>query len=62
MRTGRTVVNPMPLFHVGGCGLFTLGPVQAPARTCSCRVLDPALALELIETYRGTCWAACRPC
>ena len=42
MRAGEAVADPMPLFHVAGCGLLTLGLVQTPAPTCSCRISIPA--------------------
>ena len=47
------LVNPMPLFHVGG-GLFTLGAVSATATHVLMPRFSPALQLELIETYRAT--------
>jgi fatty-acyl-CoA synthase len=54
LRPGDTVVNPMPLFHVAGGGLLTLGPVQAGALHVLPPYFHPGLQLELIETYRGT--------
>jgi fatty-acyl-CoA synthase len=51
---GDVVVNPMPLFHIAGCGLFTLGAIQALATQVVMPYFDPALQLELIETERGT--------
>jgi fatty-acyl-CoA synthase len=45
-------INPMPMFHVGGSALFTLGPVQAGAAQVLMPRFSPALELELIETYR----------
>jgi fatty-acyl-CoA synthase len=47
------LVNPMPLFHVGG-GLCTLGAVSATATHVLMPRFSPALQLELIETYRAT--------
>jgi fatty-acyl-CoA synthase len=47
-------INPMPLFHVGGSALFTLGPVQATATQVLMPRFSPALELELIETHRVT--------
>jgi fatty-acyl-CoA synthase len=47
-------INPMPMFHVGGCALFTLGPVQATAAQVLMPRFSPALELELIETHRVT--------
>jgi fatty-acyl-CoA synthase len=45
-------INPMPMFHVGGSALFTLGPVQATATHVLMPRFSPALELELIETHR----------
>ena len=51
---GDVEVNPMPMFHVGGGCLFTLGPVQATATQVLMPRFSPALQLELIETYQAT--------
>jgi acyl-CoA synthetase (AMP-forming)/AMP-acid ligase II len=51
---GDVEINPMPLFHVGGGALFTLGPVQATAAHVLMPRFSPALELELIETHRVT--------
>jgi fatty-acyl-CoA synthase len=53
MQTGEAGVNPMPLFHVAGCGLLTLGRVQTLGTHVLMSRFDPGLALELTETYRG---------
>ena len=45
-------INPMPLFHVGGSVLFTLGAVQATATQVLMSRFSPALELELIEARR----------
>jgi fatty-acyl-CoA synthase len=47
------LVNPMPMFHVGG-GLFTFGAVSAVATQVLMPRFSPALQLELIEKYRAT--------
>ena len=47
------LVNPMPLFHVGGV-MFTLGAVSGTAADVLMPRFSPALQLELIETYRAT--------
>jgi fatty-acyl-CoA synthase len=52
--SGDVEINPMPLFHVGGCALFTLGPVQAGAAQVLMPRFSPALELELIEAHRVT--------
>jgi fatty-acyl-CoA synthase len=53
MRPGETFVNPMPLFHVAGCCLMTLGLVQVMGTHVLMPHFDPALALELVEAYRS---------
>src|SRR5262249_33443685 len=55
MRPGQAVVNAMPLFHVAGCGLLTLGVVQTRGTHVLMPHFDPALQLELIECYRSAC-------
>jgi fatty-acyl-CoA synthase len=54
MKPGDTYVNPMPLFHTGGCVMGVLGPVQQRATLVQLEAFDPGLMLELIETYRAT--------
>ena len=54
MQPGETFVNPMPLFHIAGCGLLTLGLAQTLGTHVLMPRFDPGLALELTETYRGT--------
>jgi fatty-acyl-CoA synthase len=51
MRAGEAAVNPMPLFHVAGCGLLTLGLAQAAGIHVLMPHFDPGLGLELIEAY-----------
>ncbi len=53
MRAGESLVNPMPLFHVAGGGLLTLGTVQTLGTQVLPPRFDPALQLELIETCRS---------
>jgi fatty-acyl-CoA synthase len=53
MRAGAAGVNPMPLFHVAGCGLLTLGRVQTLGTHVLMSRFDPGLALELTQAYRG---------
>ena len=43
----------MPLFHVAGCGSLTLGLAQAAGIHVLMPYFEPALQLELIETYRS---------
>jgi fatty-acyl-CoA synthase len=47
---GDVWLNPMPLFHTGGCVLGTLGPIWARAAQCCVLAFDPGLVLELLET------------
>jgi fatty-acyl-CoA synthase len=56
MRAGEAGVNPMPLFHVAGGALLTLGIVQSTGTQVLMPHFDPGLALELNETYRGVCF------
>jgi fatty-acyl-CoA synthase len=51
---GDIEINPMPMFHVGGSALFTLGPVQATATHVLMPRFSPALELELIEAHQVT--------
>ena len=46
----------MPLFHVAGGGLLTLGIVQTTGTQVLMPHFDPGLALELTETYQGVCF------
>jgi fatty-acyl-CoA synthase len=52
LRAGDVYVNPMPLFHTAGCALGVLGAVQHAAVHIPVIAFDPALVLELSETYR----------
>ena len=54
LRAGDVMVNPMPYFHVAGCGLITLGLVQTLGTQVVLPRFDPGRALELTERYRGT--------
>lgn len=47
-------VNPMPLFHTGGCVLAVTGALQVGASMVLMEMFDPALMLELCETYNAT--------
>lgn len=51
LREGDVYVNPMPLFHTAGCGMGVLGTVQRAAVNIPVLAFDPALVLELCETY-----------
>jgi acyl-CoA synthetase (AMP-forming)/AMP-acid ligase II len=54
LRAGDVLVNPMPYFHVAGCGMMTLGLVQTLGTHVVMPRFDPGRALELTERYRGT--------
>jgi len=50
---GGAWVNPMPLFHTGGCVLGALGCVWMRGAHVLLLAFDPALALEMVETERA---------
>jgi fatty-acyl-CoA synthase len=50
---GDVWLNPMPLFHTGGCVLAVLGALWARATHVAVHAFDPGLVLELIETERA---------
>ena len=47
-------LNPMPLFHTGGCVLGTLGPVQMRGLHVCVLAFEPGLVMGLIEQERAT--------
>lgn len=49
---GVAFLNPMPLFHTGGCVLGTLGALALAATHIPVLMFDPALVLELIESEK----------
>ncbi len=49
---GVVWLNPMPLFHTGGCVLGVLGAVAMAGTQVPVLLFDPALVLELIESER----------
>jgi len=49
---GDVWLNPMPLFHTGGCVLGALGTVWARATHIPVLLFDPGLVLELLESER----------
>jgi fatty-acyl-CoA synthase len=53
VRDGDVWINPMPLFHTGGCVLGALGSVWARATHIPILLFDPAMVLELVESERG---------
>jgi fatty-acyl-CoA synthase len=54
LRAGDVMVNPMPYFHIAGCGLITLGLVQTLGTQVVMPRFEPARMLELTKRYRGT--------
>ncbi len=48
-RPGDTILNFMPLFHTAGCGLATLGAVQAGCRMILAKLFDPGRMLDIME-------------
>ncbi|MEM8903775.1 MAG: AMP-binding protein [Actinomycetota bacterium] len=52
---GTGYVNPMPLFHTGGCVIGVLGCAWRRMTHVLVLAFDPALVLELIETERASC-------
>lgn len=44
-----TWLNPMPMFHTSGCGMVTLGCMQAGCRMLLTSIFDPAVVLRLFE-------------
>lgn len=47
-------INAMPLFHVGGCGLSTIGPISTGGTQVLLDRFDPALVLALVESERAS--------
>ena len=49
-----TWINPMPMFHTSGCGMLTLGSLQAGCRMILLSLFDPRVIVGLIESERAT--------
>jgi fatty-acyl-CoA synthase len=47
-------INAMPMFHVGGCGLSTVGPMSSLGTQVMLDRFDPALVLQVVESERAT--------
>jgi fatty-acyl-CoA synthase len=47
-------INAMPLFHVGGCGLSTMGPLTTLGTQVLVDRFEPGLVLDLVESERAT--------
>ncbi len=54
IEAGDVYINPMPLFHTGGCVLGVLGPCQMQAALVNLVAFDPGLMLALTEEMRAT--------
>lgn len=54
LRPAPVWINAMPLFHVGGCGLSTMGPLTSLGTQVLVDRFDPGLVLDLVETERAT--------
>ncbi len=54
LRRGDVYVNPNPLFHLGGCGFGTIGPVQFRAAQVLVHQFEPGLFLDLLESTGAT--------
>ncbi|MEO6125663.1 MAG: AMP-binding protein [Ilumatobacteraceae bacterium] len=54
LRAGDVYVNPNPMFHLGGCGLGTLGPVQFLATHVLVHHFEAGLFLDLLESESAT--------
>ena len=48
-----TWVNIMPMFHTSGCGMITLGCLQAGCRIALVSLFDPVIVLDLLEALRA---------
>ena len=51
---GGVYINPMPLFHTGGCVLGVLGPIQQGATLVNLVQFEPGLMLALAEEMGAT--------
>ena len=52
--TERTTwINPMPMFHTSGCGMLTLGSLQAGCRMVLVSLFDPYVIVGLIESEKA---------
>ena len=54
LEPGGGYVNPMPLFHTGGCVIGVLGPCSQHATLVNLVQFDPGLMLELAESEKAT--------
>ncbi len=54
MQTGGVCINAMPMYHIGGGAVTELMTINAHGTFVVVPVFDPALIIELFETYKGT--------
>jgi fatty-acyl-CoA synthase len=47
-------INIMPMFHTSGCGMVTLGCLQAGCKMVLVSLFDPKVVVPLIETQRAS--------
>ena len=53
--TERTTwINPMPMFHTSGCGMLTLGSLQAGCRMVLMSLFDPHVLVGVVESERAS--------
>src|SRR5207244_4256142 len=50
---GDVFITTMPLFHTGGCVCCVMGAVSKAATQVLVEAFDPAIVLEMFNTYRG---------
>ncbi|HEY1447299.1 MAG TPA: AMP-binding protein [Caulobacteraceae bacterium] len=53
LKDGDTILNFMPMFHVSGCGVTTLGAAQINGRMIIARIFDPGQVLNRAEAERA---------
>ena len=53
-QAGEVWLNPLPMFHTGGCVMGTLGAMASFGAQIMVSEFDPALVLQLIEEERPT--------
>jgi fatty-acyl-CoA synthase len=54
MQIGGVCINAMPMYHIGGGAVTELMTINAHGTFVVVPVFDPALIIELFETYQGT--------
>ncbi|MCU1412992.1 MAG: AMP-dependent synthetase [Microbacteriaceae bacterium] len=54
MQVGGVCINAMPMYHIGGGAVTELMTINAHGTFVVVPAFDPALIIELFETYQGT--------